>query len=133
MADGRSDDRPGGAPLVGIVEEGHHGPGDQIPGGLVPGHRSRRKKRSSSSWVSWSRRSRLGEDTEEILVGVEPLLLAQLVGVGEELHRRLDAGLGRHWYSGSSDPIIRLTSRRPGAGPLGDAHQVGDHLEGKLR
>ena len=42
-------------------------------------------------------------------MGVEALLRAQLVGVGEQLHGGLARGLApMTWYSGSSAPIIRL-------------------------
>ena len=51
----------------------------------------------------------LGEHAEQVVLGVEPLLFAQLVGVGEQLHRPPAPGVGASsWYSGSSEPIMRL-------------------------
>ena len=70
---------------------------------------SRKKSSSSSSDELLAFDVDLGEHAHQVLVGVGPLELEQLGGVGVELHGRLlRRPRSAVWYSGSSLPIIRL-------------------------
>ena len=124
--------RPEALPLVRVVEEGHHGAGYEVPGRLVAGHRQQQEEEvelelGQAVAVHFG----LGQDAEQVGVGVEAFVLAQLVGVGVELHCRLPGRLG-------GDLVFGIVGTDHPVGPvehqmavlLGHAHEVGDDLEG---
>ena len=114
-----------------MVEEGDHGPGHEIPSRLVAGHREQQEEQVELELGELVALDLgLGENTEEVLVRVEPLLLAQLVGIGIELESCLAGGIG-------GDLVLGILGADHPVGPvedevtvlLGDAHEIGDDLQ----
>ena len=121
-------------PLVGVLEEGQHAARDEVAGRLVAGHGQQHEEQVDLELArAGRRRARPGQHAHQVCVGVEALLLGQLVGVGEQLHR----GLGR---PSATDLVLRVLAADHPVGPvedqvavlLGHAHQVGDDLQGQL-
>ncbi len=124
-------------PLVGVLEEGVHGPRDEVPSRLVAGHGEKQEEQLElelRELVAVDLDA--GEDAHEVLGGVGLLLGEELGRIGVELHGRLagvvltvDGGLELGVLL--ADHPVRPVEHVVTVG-LGHAQEIGDDLKREL-
>ena len=121
-------------PLVFEVEEGHHPPGDRVAGGLVARHRQDQEEHVElvlAEGLAVHVRGKQGGD--DVLGRAAPPVGLELVGVAVEVHRGLGHlfGAGHHVGVFAADEHVGPLEDL-GPVPDGDAHHLGDGLQGQL-
>ena len=121
-------------PLVGVLEEGVHGAGHQVAGGLVAGHGEEEEEELELELAQLLPVDLDGgEHAHEVAVGLGALLGEQFGRVGVELHG------GVHGLGGLA-LVLGVLAAHHAVGPLehlvaivvGNAEELGDDLEGQL-